>query len=198
MVIAVHYTRMHLVCLHSLQSLTFWPSRDHAGGNEKLVKMEPGLQVYGGDSRVGALTQKVSHLMSFQVKIKGGNMFAQTPSETHFPSECWCAQVPCAWQLHFFPFVHDSFLLVEDRVPGLSWWLMHKDNCMMHTGTTCRIMQNSLSCLVSSKWHDGHKHGAAMGNGGKEKHLPGAGESAWVCMAASVQLKMWPLAAGTS
>ncbi|XP_042293570.1 hydroxyacylglutathione hydrolase, mitochondrial isoform X1 [Sceloporus undulatus] len=40
---------------------------DHAGGNEKLVKMEPGLQVYGGDSRVGALTQKVSHLMSFQV-----------------------------------------------------------------------------------------------------------------------------------
>ncbi|KAJ6657306.1 hypothetical protein lerEdw1_002673 [Lerista edwardsae] len=40
---------------------------DHAGGNEKLVKMEPGLQVYGGDSRVGALTQKVSHLMSFQL-----------------------------------------------------------------------------------------------------------------------------------
>ncbi|XP_044308503.1 hydroxyacylglutathione hydrolase, mitochondrial-like [Varanus komodoensis] len=40
---------------------------DHAGGNEKLVKMAPGLQVYGGDSRVGALTQKVSHLMSFQV-----------------------------------------------------------------------------------------------------------------------------------
>ncbi|XP_060116535.1 hydroxyacylglutathione hydrolase, mitochondrial-like [Heteronotia binoei] len=40
---------------------------DHAGGNEKLVKMAPGLQVYGGDSRVGALTQRVSHLMSFQV-----------------------------------------------------------------------------------------------------------------------------------
>ncbi|XP_054848438.1 hydroxyacylglutathione hydrolase, mitochondrial isoform X2 [Eublepharis macularius] len=40
---------------------------DHAGGNEKLVKMAPGLQVYGGDSRVGALTEKVSHLMSFQV-----------------------------------------------------------------------------------------------------------------------------------
>ncbi|NXT23772.1 GLO2 protein, partial [Syrrhaptes paradoxus] len=40
---------------------------DHAGGNEKLVKMEAGLRVYGGDSRVGALTQKVSHLTSLKV-----------------------------------------------------------------------------------------------------------------------------------
>ncbi|XP_074742081.1 hydroxyacylglutathione hydrolase, mitochondrial isoform X1 [Strix uralensis] len=40
---------------------------DHAGGNEKLVKMESGLRVYGGDSRVGALTQKVSHLTSLKV-----------------------------------------------------------------------------------------------------------------------------------
>nr|XP_025951001.1 hydroxyacylglutathione hydrolase, mitochondrial isoform X2 [Dromaius novaehollandiae] len=39
---------------------------DHAGGNEKLVKMETGLRVYGGDSRVGALTQKVSHLTSLK------------------------------------------------------------------------------------------------------------------------------------
>ncbi|XP_069503383.1 hydroxyacylglutathione hydrolase, mitochondrial isoform X1 [Ambystoma mexicanum] len=40
---------------------------DHAGGNEKLVKLVSGLKVYGGDSRVGALTQKVSHLTTFQV-----------------------------------------------------------------------------------------------------------------------------------
>ncbi|KAM3662153.1 hydroxyacylglutathione hydrolase, mitochondrial isoform X2 [Ammospiza nelsoni] len=40
---------------------------DHAGGNEKLVKMEPGLYVYGGDSRVGALTHRVSHLTSLKV-----------------------------------------------------------------------------------------------------------------------------------
>uniref|UniRef100_F7EAX7 Hydroxyacylglutathione hydrolase, mitochondrial n=1 Tax=Monodelphis domestica TaxID=13616 RepID=F7EAX7_MONDO len=40
---------------------------DHAGGNEKLVKMERGLKVYGGDDRVGALTQKVSHLTTLQV-----------------------------------------------------------------------------------------------------------------------------------
>ena len=30
--------------------------------------METGLRVYGGDSRVGALTQKVSHLTSLKVK----------------------------------------------------------------------------------------------------------------------------------
>ncbi|MEE6497908.1 hypothetical protein FKM82_002925 [Ascaphus truei] len=40
---------------------------DHAGGNEKLVKMVSGLRVYGGDDRIGALTQKVSHLTTFQV-----------------------------------------------------------------------------------------------------------------------------------
>uniref|UniRef100_A0A8D0GJ79 Hydroxyacylglutathione hydrolase, mitochondrial n=1 Tax=Sphenodon punctatus TaxID=8508 RepID=A0A8D0GJ79_SPHPU len=40
---------------------------DHAGGNEKLVKLASGLRVYGGDSRVGALTQKVTHHTSFQV-----------------------------------------------------------------------------------------------------------------------------------
>lgn len=40
---------------------------DHAGGNEKLVKLEPGLKVYGGDDRIGALTHKVTHLSTLQV-----------------------------------------------------------------------------------------------------------------------------------
>ncbi|XP_047389872.1 hydroxyacylglutathione hydrolase, mitochondrial isoform X3 [Sciurus carolinensis] len=39
---------------------------DHAGGNEKLVKLEPGLKVYGGDDRIGALTHKVTHLFTLQ------------------------------------------------------------------------------------------------------------------------------------
>lgn len=43
---------------------------DHAGGNEKLVKLEPGLKVYGGDDRIGALTHKVTHLSTLQVCIK--------------------------------------------------------------------------------------------------------------------------------
>lgn len=37
------------------------PSRDHAGGNEELAKLVPGLPVYGGDDRIGALTNKVMH-----------------------------------------------------------------------------------------------------------------------------------------
>lgn len=40
---------------------------DHAGGNEELVKLHPGLQVYGGDSRIGALTQKVQHDTKFNI-----------------------------------------------------------------------------------------------------------------------------------
>ncbi|XP_045318345.1 hydroxyacylglutathione hydrolase, mitochondrial isoform X5 [Leopardus geoffroyi] len=40
---------------------------DHAGGNEKLVKLEPGLKVCGGDDRIGALTHKVTHLSTLQV-----------------------------------------------------------------------------------------------------------------------------------
>lgn len=46
--------------------------RDHAGGNEKLVKLLPGLRVYGGDNRVGALTQKVTHYNTFAVSMAAG------------------------------------------------------------------------------------------------------------------------------
>jgi hypothetical protein len=41
--------------------------RDHAGGNEELAKLVPGLPVYGGDDRIGALTKKVSHNDEFKV-----------------------------------------------------------------------------------------------------------------------------------
>nr|XP_037845952.1 hydroxyacylglutathione hydrolase, mitochondrial isoform X2 [Chlorocebus sabaeus] len=40
---------------------------DHAGGNEKLVKLQSGLKVYGGDDRIGALTHKITHLSTLQV-----------------------------------------------------------------------------------------------------------------------------------
>ncbi|XP_012673698.1 hydroxyacylglutathione hydrolase, mitochondrial-like [Clupea harengus] len=40
---------------------------DHAGGNEKMVKLVPGLTVYGGDDRVDALTSKVKHNNTFKV-----------------------------------------------------------------------------------------------------------------------------------
>ncbi|CAM4619623.1 hydroxyacylglutathione hydrolase, mitochondrial isoform X1 [Caretta caretta] len=61
----VEVVRKHGVKLTTV--LTTHHHWDHAGGNEKLVKMESGLRVYGGDNRVGALTQKVSHSTSFQV-----------------------------------------------------------------------------------------------------------------------------------
>ncbi|XP_028163683.1 hydroxyacylglutathione hydrolase, mitochondrial isoform X4 [Ostrinia furnacalis] len=54
---------------------------DHAGGNSDLVKQHPGLQVYGGDDRIGALTKKVQHNTRFNV----GNLNVQclfTPCHT--------------------------------------------------------------------------------------------------------------------
>ncbi|XP_063825110.1 hydroxyacylglutathione hydrolase, mitochondrial isoform X1 [Ostrinia nubilalis] len=54
---------------------------DHAGGNADLVKQHPGLQVYGGDDRIGALTKKVQHNTRFNV----GNLNVQclfTPCHT--------------------------------------------------------------------------------------------------------------------
>lgn len=43
--------------------------RDHAGGNEDLVKLIQGLTVCGGDDRIGALTKKVSHDDQFKVIV---------------------------------------------------------------------------------------------------------------------------------
>ena len=40
---------------------------DHAGGNEKLIAKTGPLPVYGGDDRIGALTNKVEHKSQFKV-----------------------------------------------------------------------------------------------------------------------------------
>lgn len=40
---------------------------DHAGGNEKMVRLMPGLKVYGGDDRVDAITKKVAHSNTLKV-----------------------------------------------------------------------------------------------------------------------------------
>ncbi|XP_065780093.1 hydroxyacylglutathione hydrolase, mitochondrial isoform X2 [Muntiacus reevesi] len=61
----VETVRKHGVKLTTV--LTTHHHWDHAGGNEKLVKLEPGLKVYGGDDRIGALTHKVTHLSTLQV-----------------------------------------------------------------------------------------------------------------------------------
>ena len=40
---------------------------DHAGGNEKFIALHGKVPVYGGDDRVGALTDKVVHDSRFKV-----------------------------------------------------------------------------------------------------------------------------------
>lgn len=44
--------------------------RDHARGNEALVKEVPGLRVYGGDDRIGGLTDKVANEQELKVREK--------------------------------------------------------------------------------------------------------------------------------
>lgn len=43
--------------------------RDHARGNEALVKEVPGLKVYGGDDRIGGLTDKVTEDQELKVQV---------------------------------------------------------------------------------------------------------------------------------
>ncbi|XP_061701223.1 hydroxyacylglutathione hydrolase, mitochondrial isoform X5 [Syngnathoides biaculeatus] len=61
----VEAVRKHGVKLTTV--LTTHHHWDHAGGNEKMVKLMPGLKVYGGDDRVDAITKKVSHSNSLKV-----------------------------------------------------------------------------------------------------------------------------------
>uniref|UniRef100_A0A3Q0STS1 Hydroxyacylglutathione hydrolase n=1 Tax=Amphilophus citrinellus TaxID=61819 RepID=A0A3Q0STS1_AMPCI len=61
----VEAVRKHGVKLTTV--LTTHHHWDHAGGNEKMLKLMPGLKVYGGDDRVDAITKKVSHSSTLKV-----------------------------------------------------------------------------------------------------------------------------------
>ena len=54
---------------------------DHAGGNEKLLKLKPELHVIGGDDRIQALKQKVTQGDEFQLGSLNFKCFA-TPCHT--------------------------------------------------------------------------------------------------------------------
>jgi len=65
---------------------------DHAGGNEQIVKLVPGLTVCGGDERVNALTKKVTH----GEKLKIGSL------------DVTCLFTPCHTSGHICYYVTDS------------------------------------------------------------------------------------------
>ncbi|KAJ8678692.1 hypothetical protein QAD02_014479 [Eretmocerus hayati] len=65
---------------------------DHAGGNEDLNSLVPGLKIYGGDDRIGALTNKVNH----GSVIKLGNLTIE------------CFFTPCHTSGHICYFVTKS------------------------------------------------------------------------------------------
>ncbi|XP_060555908.1 hydroxyacylglutathione hydrolase, mitochondrial-like [Ruditapes philippinarum] len=59
---AVKEENVKLTCV-----LTTHHHWDHAGGNEKLIAQTGKIPVYGGDDRIGALTDKVSHNTEFKL-----------------------------------------------------------------------------------------------------------------------------------
>ncbi|XP_052800917.1 hydroxyacylglutathione hydrolase, mitochondrial-like isoform X2 [Mya arenaria] len=74
--LAVKKENVELSCV-----LTTHHHWDHAGGNEEFVKKAGSMPVYGGDDRIGALTEKVTH----GTKIKVGNLNVEclfTPCHT--------------------------------------------------------------------------------------------------------------------
>ncbi|KAM9391385.1 hydroxyacylglutathione hydrolase, mitochondrial-like isoform 1-T1 [Pholidichthys leucotaenia] len=61
----VEAVRKHGVRLTTV--LTTHHHWDHAGGNEKMLKLMPGLMVCGGDDRVDGISKKVSHNNTFKI-----------------------------------------------------------------------------------------------------------------------------------
>lgn len=70
---------------------------DHAGGNNELVKLVPGLDICGGDNRVDALTRKVTH----DDTLKVGSLLVR------------CLMTPCHTSGHICYYVTGS----QDETP---------------------------------------------------------------------------------
>ncbi|XP_069037086.1 hydroxyacylglutathione hydrolase-like protein isoform X4 [Lepisosteus oculatus] len=74
---------------------------DHARGNEELAKEVPGLKVYGGDDRIGALTDKVFHAQDLKFgSINVRCLFTPCHTSGHMCYFVWeddCADAPAVF-----------------------------------------------------------------------------------------------------
>uniref|UniRef100_A0A8C9U9I2 Hydroxyacylglutathione hydrolase like n=1 Tax=Serinus canaria TaxID=9135 RepID=A0A8C9U9I2_SERCA len=70
---------------------------DHARGNEELAQLLPGLQVFGADERIGALTHRVSHGQELSVRL-GLSHLLLCPCQTLGPV---AITSPCSSARHF-------------------------------------------------------------------------------------------------
>lgn len=88
--------------------------RDHAGGNEELAKQVPGIEVYGGDDRIDAMTKKVEHNTIFNI----GNLMVQ------------CLSTPCHTMGHVCYYVTTPDEGSDGVVfTGMFYFIMIKINC---------------------------------------------------------------------
>lgn len=68
--------------------------RDHARGNEELAQLFPGLQVFGADERIGALTHRVTHGQELMVSACSsvgmfGSLGTSGAQTLHTGPACW-------------------------------------------------------------------------------------------------------------
>lgn len=104
---------------------------DHAGGNEELVKKVPGLTVFGGDDRIGALTREVKHEEEFKL----GQLSVKALS------------TPCHTSGHICYYVHSSDLKTKLVFTGDTLFVA---NCGKFFEGTAEQMYNALCKVLSS------------------------------------------------
>jgi len=118
---------------------------DHAGGNEDFVKQMPGLAVYGGDNRIGALNRKVSHGDKLQV----GNL------------EIQCLFTPCHTSGHICYYLPSSS--VNDQPAVFTGDTLFQGGCGRFFEGTADEMYHALITVLSSlpdntKVYCGHEY----------------------------------------
>lgn len=94
------------------------PRRDHARGNEELVRLCPGLRVYGADERIGALTHRVAPDEELTVcgALNGGRGAVLSPSRAQRSSlspqfgaiRVRCLFTPCHTKGHMCYFMWED------------------------------------------------------------------------------------------
>ena len=101
--------------------------RDHARGNEALLKEVPGLKVYGGDDRIGGLTDKVTNSQELKVPTTSYNYGVSVISTAvfFFVSVSWW----CALSILQFNSINVRCLFTPCHTSGHMCYFVWEDEC---------------------------------------------------------------------
>ena len=103
--------------------------RDHAGGNEQLVSLKPGLKVCGNDDRIGALNYRVKHDQELEVRYTLIHPLYHTHIITHAQVgglTVRCLETPCHTTGHICYYVtskDNASKAVFTGIHIISFWM---------------------------------------------------------------------------